>query len=166
MSNHPKAIKPKPGQESVWDYPRPPALEKVNKTLVVEFAGRIIAETNRGFRVLETSHPPVYYFPLEDVDTDILTESSLRTGCEWKGTGKYYHLQLNEKYSENAAWYYDKPKKRFREIKNYIAFYPDRVDACYVNGERITPQPGGFYGGWITQDIVGPFKGIDGSFGW
>jgi len=166
MINHPKPEKTKEGQESVWDYPRPPALEKVNKSLIVEFGGKVIAETNRGYRVLETSHPPVYYFPPEDVKAEVLQESDFRTGCEWKGTGKYYHLNVDGKRSENAAWYYDKPKKRFQEIKNYIAFYPNKVDACYVNGKRVTPQPGGFYGGWVTEDIVGPFKGIDGSWGW
>ena len=163
---HPDYIKPKEGQESVWDYPRPPALEPVKQKLTVEFAGKTIAETNKGYRVLETSHPPVYYFPPEDVMSDALVKAQLTTGCEWKGTGKYYHLSLNGQHSENAAWYYDKPKQRFEKIKNYIAFYPSRVDACYVNGERVTPQPGGFYGGWITENIVGPFKGVDGSWGW
>ncbi len=163
---HPKPEKPQQGQESVWDYPRPPALEKVNKTLTVEFAGKIIAKTNQGYRVLETSHPPVYYFPPEDVNPEVLKESDFRTGCEWKGTGKYFHLKMNGQNSENAAWYYNKPKKRFEKIKNYIAFYPGRVDACFVDSERVMPQPGGFYGGWITENVVGPFKGIDGSWGW
>lgn len=166
MANHPTPHPTQAGQESVWDYPRPPALEPVNKTLAVEFEGRTIAKTNKGYRVLETSHPPVYYFPPEDVLSEALRHSPFTTGCEWKGTGKYYHLVANERKVENAAWYYDKPKKRFEKIRNYIAFYPDKVDACFVNDERITPQPGGFYGGWITKDIVGPFKGVDGSWGW
>lgn len=166
MASHPKPHPTKEGQESVWDYPRPPALEPVDKKLSVEFDGRTIAETSRGYRILETSHPPVYYFPPEDVLPEVLRHSPFTTSCEWKGTGKYYHLVANGKKVENAAWYYDKPKKRFEQIKNYIAFYPSKVDACFVKGERITPQPGGFYGGWITKDIVGPFKGVEGSWGW
>ncbi len=162
----PVPMEAKAGEESVWDYPRPPALEPVGEELVVTFNGVEVARTSQGFRVLETSHPPNYYFPPEDVNPELLKPGALTTGCEWKGKGKYYHLEVGDKRSENAAWYYDKPNPRFEKIKDYIAFYPARVDECTVNGELVEPQPGEFYGGWITEKIKGLFKGIDGSWGW
>jgi len=127
------------GEESVWDYPRPPRLERCPHVLSVVFNGVEIARTSRGFRVLETSHPPGYYFPPEDVRTNVLRESPLTTGCEWKGTGKYYHLAYGESFSENAAWYYDRPRPAFAEIANYISFYAGRVDRCTVAGEIAAP---------------------------
>ena len=155
-----------PGQESVWDYPRPPRLERCAHTLVVVFDGVEIARTQRAYRVLETSHPPGYYIPPEDVDPEVLRPSPLTTGCEWKGTGRYYHLAHGDAFSENAAWYYDRPRPAFAAIAGYLSFYPGRVDYCTVDGEKVTPQPGGFYGGWITAAVKGPFKGIEGSWGW
>lgn len=163
---HPKPDPTASGQESVWDYPRPPRLEPCKKTLVVVFDGKEIARTDRGFRVLETSHPPGYYIPPEDVDASVLKSSALTTGCEWKGTGRYYHLVSGEKVSENAAWYYNNPRPAFTALAGYISFYPGRVDRCTVNGETVLPQPGAFYGGWITGDVKGPFKGVEGSWGW
>jgi len=161
-----KRIEPKAGQESVWDYPRPPHLEKTSKHLKIIFNNTIIAETNRAFRVLETSHPPVYYFPPEDVQMKFLNEASNSSFCEWKGRAGYYSLQVSEKRVENAAWFYTNPTESFAEIKNYIAFYPSKMDACYVNDESVETQEGDFYGGWITKDIVGPFKGGAGTRGW
>ena len=161
-----KRIEPKAGQESVWDYPRPPKLERTNKTLKIVFNGEIIAEATRAFRVLETSHPPVYYFPPDDVRMKFLTKNSDSSFCEWKGAANYYDLRVGEKLIENAAWFYPNPTKSFAEIKNFLAFYPSKMDACFVNDELVQSQAGDFYGGWITSEIVGPFKGGAGTFGW
>lgn len=162
-----KRIPPKPGQESVWDYPRPPRLERINKHLRVEFNGRVIAETNLGYRMLETSHPPVYYFPPESVHMEFLHPSTGRsTFCEFKGEAAYWDLIVGDRESKRAAWSYPAPRPVFQLIADYLAFYPDRVDACYVNDERVQAQEGDFYGGWITSDIVGPFKGGEGTWGW
>lgn len=162
----PKPIKPKIGQESVWDYPRPPKFEPVSKQIQIYFGGELIADTTEAYRVLETSHPPVYYIPLKDIKTEYLKPSSQHSFCEWKGEGNYYHLQVGDMKVLNAAWYYPKPSKAFAPIKDYPAFYAHQMDKCLVDGEEVTPQPGNFYGGWITKDIVGPFKGVDGSWGW
>lgn len=159
-------ITPAEGQESVWDYPRPPRLEKTDKHLRVVLNGQTIAETRRAYRILETSHPPVYYFPPEDVRTEILRESGKSSFCEWKGRAGYYDLQSGAKTVEKAAWFYPQPNEDFMEIKDYIAFYPSQMDACYVNDELAQVQEGDFYGGWITPDIVGPFKGGDGTWNW
>jgi len=159
-------VKPGPGQESVWDYPRPPRLEPSRRHIVIEFARQVIADTHSALRVLETSHPPVYYLPWDDVRTEVLTPSRLRTYCEFKGVAAYWSLQLGSITSENAAWYYPQPTARFAALKDHIAFYPSRVDACYVDSERVQAQAGDFYGGWITADIVGPFKGGPGTRGW
>jgi len=159
-------IPPQPGQESVWDYPRPPRLEPTAKPLRIVFNGVVIAATSRGQRVLETSHPPVYYFPPEDVQRQYLIPSPRQTFCEWKGQGAYYHLRLGDRQVENVAWYYPEPTPAFAPIRNYIAFYAGPMDECTVDGVVVTPQPGNFYGGWITPDIVGPFKGAPGSWGW
>jgi uncharacterized protein (DUF427 family) len=162
-----KRIEPKAGQESVWDYPRPPRLERTNKHLKIIFNNEIIAETNRAFRVLETSHPPVYYFPPEDVRIEFLTEAvSDSSFCEWKGRAGYYDLRVGESSVKNAAWFYPNPTRKFAEIKDYLAFYPSKMDVCYVNDELVRSQEGDFYGGWITSEIVGPFKGGAGTFGW
>lgn len=161
-----KRIEPKPGQESVWDYPRPPRLEPTSKQVSVEFGGEVIASSGRAFRVLETSHPPVYYLPPDDVRMDLLTRASGSSYCEWKGHAGYYDLMVGERTVRQAAWFYPNPTAAFAPIANYIAFYPSRMDACRVDGELVRAQPGDFYGGWITSDIVGPFKGGPGSWGW
>ena len=162
----PKPIKPKKGQESVWDYPRPPILEKVDKTIEIYFNGTRIVKSNGAYRVLETSHPPVYYLPLEDIKEVHLLPSDHTTYCEWKGAGSYYDLMLKGKFQHDGAWYYDEPKPGFEAIKGYPAFYAQKMDKCLVNGVEVEPQPGGFYGGWITPEIVGPFKGEEGTWGW
>ena len=161
-----KRIEPQAGQESVWDYPRPPKLELTNKHLKIIFSGEIIAQTNRAFRVLETSHPPVFYFPPEDVRMELLTKVSGASFCEWKGSAGYYDLSVGGKIIKNAGWFYANPTREFAEIKDYIAFYPSKMDKCYVNDELVKSQEGDFYGGWITSEIVGPFKGGAGTFGW
>lgn len=162
-----KKIKPKAGQESVWDYPRPPRLEKTNKVLKIEFNGQVIAKSNRAYRVLETSHPPVYYIPQEDIYMDFLRKQEGRkTFCEFKGSAIYWDLFVNGKSVNNVAWSYPVPTNTFLPIQGYLAFYASKVDACYVDGELVQSQEGDFYGGWITNDIVGPFKGGIGTWGW
>ncbi len=161
-----KRIEPKTGQESVWDYPRPPILQATRKHLKIIFNQVIIAETTRAFRVLETSHPPVYYFPPEDVRTEFLSEAGGSSFCEWKGRAGYYDLQVGEKSAKNAGWFYAEPTLKFAKIKNFIAFYPSKMDACFADDERVQSQEGDFYGGWITKDIVGPFKGGAETWGW
>ena len=158
--------KPGPGQESVWDYPRPPRVVETSKHIRVVFNGMTIAETRRAQRVLETSHPPVYYVPPEDVRMAYLREASGSSWCEWKGRARYYDVVVQGKKAERAAWAYPDPRKGFESIKDHVAFYAGPMDGCYVDGERVTPQPGGFYGGWITSDVVGPFKGDPGTRGW
>jgi uncharacterized protein (DUF427 family) len=163
---HPIPIKPGPGQESVWDYPRPPRLEPVTKHIQIKFNGAVIADTRRTIRVLETSHPPVYYIPPEDIRREYLREGQGRSFCEWKGEAHYVTLEVDGKRVENVGWTYANPTQEFRNIKGYIAFYAGPMDACLVDGEKARPQPGSFYGGWITDEITGPFKGESGSMGW
>jgi len=148
-----------PRKESVWDYPRPPKVEDSEKHIKVVFNGVTIADTKRAKRVLETSHPPVYYIPPEDVRMEFLVPSPRATFCEWKGEASYFTVELQNRRAKNAAWCYQKPNERYAELKSYIAFYPQLMDACYVDREAVKSQPGSFYGGWITHDIVGPFKG-------
>lgn len=159
-------IKPGPGQESVWDYPRPPKLEKVSEPLRVVFAGETVASTEQGFRVLETSHPPVYYIPPEDIRPDCLVKAAGQSFCEYKGVATYWSLDVGGIRSENAAWSYPDPTAPFAPIRDYLAFYATRVDECRVGDERVQPQEGDFYGGWITSRVVGPFKGAAGTRGW
>jgi uncharacterized protein (DUF427 family) len=163
---YPLPIQPGAGQESVWNYPRPPLLERTTKHLMVLFNGEVIAETNKGYRLLETSHPPVYYFPPADVFMNYLKRSQRRSFCEYKGAAYYYDVVVAEHTAVNAAWAYSAPPPGYKDIKDFIAFYAHSMEACYVDGEKVIPQPGGFYGGWITADIVGPFKGGPGSGGW
>ncbi len=162
----PEKIQPQEGQESVWDYPRPPRLEPCHKHIQIIFNGVTIVDTKNAYRVLETSHPPHYYIPPEDIQMEYLQPSQKGSFCEWKGTANYYTLTVNDKQAVNVGWYYPNPTPAFSDIKDYVAFYADPMDKCLVNGEIVTPQPGTFYGGWITSDIVGPFKGGAGSWGW
>ncbi len=162
----PHIIKPGPGQESVWDYPRPPRLEPVTKRIRIEFNGVTIAETVRAMRVLETSHPPVYYIPPDDIRMEFLSTASGSSFCEWKGSARYWTVTVGDRIGDRVAWSYPDPTGDFGPIAGHLAFYAEPMDACWVGGERALPQPGGFYGGWITPDIVGPFKGEPGSTGW
>ncbi|MGE5656775.1 MAG: DUF427 domain-containing protein [Actinomycetota bacterium] len=159
-------IEPGPGQESVWDYPRPPRLEDCSKHLQVIFNGVVIADTHSSKRVLETSHPPVYYLPPDDIQMSYLVKVAKASWCEWKGQANYYTVAVGDKQAREAAWFYPNPTPAFASIQNYVAFYASRMDACYVDGELVQSQPGDFYGGWITQEIVGPFKGSAGTWGW
>jgi uncharacterized protein (DUF427 family) len=162
----PNPTPPGPGQESVWDYPRPPRLEPVAARLETIFAGRLIADTVAGYRVLETSHPPVYYIPPRDILMAYLVSAPGRSWCEFKGEARYWSIVVDGKRSDNAAWSYDRPTPGFAPIAGYLAFYASRVDACRVDGERVERQEGDFYGGWITSRVVGPFKGGPGTRGW
>ncbi len=161
-----RAERPGPGQESVWDYPRPPRLERVGRHLRVVFAGVVVAESRRPLRVLETSHPPVYYVPPGDTLAEHLIPSRGSSFCEWKGAARYLTVRAGGREAPDAAWYYPTPMAPFAEIADHVAFYPAAMDECTLDGEVVRPQPGGFYGGWITDEIVGPFKGGPGTRGW
>ena len=152
--------------ESVWDYPRPPRLETDGREIRVVHRGQMVATSTRAQRVLETSHPPVFYLPPQDVRTDLLIPGSGISVCEWKGLARYWDLVVGDDSVENAAWSYPDPKPKYSTLAGWIAFYPGRVDTCTVDGETVVPQAGDFYGGWITSEITGPFKGGAGTAGW
>ena len=152
--------------ESVWDYPRPPRAEPSTRRIRVVLGGVTVADTTRAIRVLETSHPPVYYIPAADVSREYLRPSRRRTYCEFKGQASYYDLVVGEREVRDAAWYYPDPNERFAALRDHVAFYPGRVDACFVDEEQVVAQEGDFYGGWLTSDIEGPFKGGPGTAGW
>ena len=151
--------------ESVWDYPRPPRVERTAKRIRVVHGGVTVADSDRCRRVLETSHPPVYYIPRDDV-ADVLRLAAGHSYCEFKGTATYWDLAVGDAVRPAAAWSYENPTAPYAELTGAIAFYPGRVDECTVDGERVRSQPGDFYGGWITGDITGPFKGGVGTSGW
>ncbi len=156
----------RPSQESVWDYPRPPRLEPTTRRLRVVLGGTVIAETRRGWRVLETSHPPNYYFPPADVAPGVLERADGSSWCEFKGRAHYFTARAGDGVVPEAAWGYDDPSPGFGALRGAVAFYAGRVDAALVDDELAEPQPGGFYGGWITSDVAGPFKGAPGTLGW
>jgi uncharacterized protein (DUF427 family) len=157
---------PKPGQESVWDYPRPPRVEATPKRIRIIFNGVVIADSTNAKRVLETSHPPAYYIPQADIRMEYLTPTRQQTFCEFKGGASYWTITVDGRSADNVAWGYKNPSKGFEPIANHLAFYVSRVDEAYVGDERAQAQAGDFYGGWITSDIVGPFKGEPGTWGW
>ena len=159
------AVTPKPGQESVWDYPRPPRLEPDRREVVVRVGQTEIARSARSWRVLETASPPTFYLPPEDVRVDLLEASDVSSHCEWKGAARYWQLKTSSGQQEPVAWSYEDPLPAFGQLKKYVAFYPGRIE-CFVEGTRVRSQAGRFYGGWITSEIVGPFKGEAGSEGW
>jgi uncharacterized protein (DUF427 family) len=162
----PQRIEPGPGQESVWDYPRPPRVEPSTRRLRVVVDGVTVADSRRAVRVLETAGAPAYYVPPEDVRTDLLVPAQGNTVCEWKGTASYFHVQVGDRVARKAAWTYPDPNPEYAELQGWLAFYPARVDACLLDDEMARPQPGSFYGGWVTDDIVGPFKGERGTETW
>jgi uncharacterized protein (DUF427 family) len=151
--------------ESVWDYPRPPRLEPVAETIRIDFAGGPIAETRAALRVLETSHPPVYYLP-RACFTCALVISARTSFCEWKGVARYVTIRHLGREAVDCGWTYPDPEPAFAGIADHVAVYPRAMDACFVDGEQVVPQPGGFYGGWITSNLKGPFKGAPGTMGW
>jgi len=162
----PERIEPGPGQESVWDYPRPPRLERSERRIRVEHLGRVVADTTSAWRVLETSQPPAFYLPPADVDMTLLRLAVAHTFCEWKGQASYWDLHVEATVVPQAAWSYPAPTPDFVAIRYHLAFYPQKVDACFVDDQRVNGNDGNFYGGWITAEVVGPFKGAPGTLGW
>jgi uncharacterized protein (DUF427 family) len=166
MTPWPKPEHAGPGQESVWDYPRPPRLEDFTGSITIDLGGQTIASTTRAWRVLETSHPPTYYLPRAAFADGVLRPAAGQSWCEWKGQASYFDLVAPTRQAPRAGWTYERPTAPFRALVGAVAVMAAQVDRCTVNGEEVAPQPGGFYGGWITSWIVGPFKGIPGSMGW
>ena len=157
---------PGPGQESVWDYPRPPRVEAVPERVRVVVDGITIADTTNALRVLETAGAPVYYLPPADIRMDLLEGSTHTSFCEWKGSARYHTLRVGERQIPDVGWSYPAPNQGYGAIRDHLAFYAAKVDEAWVGDERATPQPGGFYGGWVTSRITGPIKGGPGSAGW
>jgi uncharacterized protein (DUF427 family) len=166
FSPRPQRIEPQPGQESVWDYPRPAIAQPSTKHIQVVCNGVAIADSRNTIRVLETSHPPAYYIPIADIQMQYFSLTPHHSLCEWKGVANYYTITVGDTVLPNVAWQYPEPTERFLSIRDAIALYPSRMEACYVDGEKAQAQAGDFYGGWITSDIVGPFKGGSGTWGW
>jgi uncharacterized protein (DUF427 family) len=159
------AIEPNEHQESVWDYPRPPRLENDQRVVTVKTEHNLIAQSREAIRVLETASPPTFYLPPSHVNTEILVPSEHTTHCEWKGTASYWDLHTDDLVVKNAAWSYEDPKSAFAAIAGYYSFYPSKV-ICMVADEHVKPQPGNFYGGWMTSEIVGPVKGATDTGTW
>ncbi|MFK4088230.1 DUF427 domain-containing protein [Kribbella sp. NPDC020789] len=159
-------IQPGPGQESVWDYPRPPRVEPSAEHIVVTLGGRVVAETSRSLRVLETSHPPTYYLPRTAFAEGSLRAADGSSYCEWKGVAGYLDIIGGDSIAERSAWWYPTPTPQYAVLADHVALYPGAMDACTVDGEQVTPQPGTFYGGWVTSRVVGPFKGAPGTNFW
>ncbi len=157
------AIEPGPGQESVWDYPRPPALIADSRQVTVKAGDVTVVDSRHSLRLCETASPPTFYLPPDDVQWDLLVPARGASICEWKGEAKYWALQSDP--GTAVAWTYPRPRARYEKLKDHIAFYPALID-CYVDGVKVLPQPGRFYGGWITPDVVGPFKGEPGTGHW
>lgn len=153
-------------RENVQDYPRPPALQPAGARLRVVFAGETIADTERGWRVLETHHAPSYYIPPADVRIDLLTAAAGGSFCEWKGRARYWSISIGDQRADQATWSYDAPSRGFADIAGHHAFYAALVDACFVGDTRVLPQPGSFYGGWVTPNLDGTIKGGPGTEGW
>jgi len=164
--SHPHPDPVRPGQESVWDYPRPPSAEVTPRHVVVEVGGRVVADTTRAVRVCETSHPPVFYVPRDDIAEGVLEQAGGRSLCEWKGAATYWDVVVDGRRVPGAGWSYEEPAPGYEHLRGAVAFYPARVDRALVDGEVVRPQPGHFYGGWITDEVVGPFKGGPGSLWW
>ena len=154
------------GQESVWDYPRPPRVERSAETVEVVLGGVVVARTTSSLRVLETSHPPTYYLPSGAFLDGVLRPTAGHTYCEWKGQASYVDLVTDAATAPRAGWTYPQPVAGFEALVGHYAVMPGLVDECRVDGEVVRPQGGGFYGGWITDRVVGPFKGGPGSHGW
>jgi uncharacterized protein (DUF427 family) len=164
--SHPRPDPVGPGQESVWSYPRPPSAEVTGRHVVVEVGGRVVADTTRAVRVCETSHPPVYYVPRGDIAAGVLERAEGRSFCEWKGAATYWDVVVDGHRVAAAGWSYERPAPGYEHMAGAVAFYPGRVDRASVDGEAVRPQPGDFYGGWITDEVVGPFKGEPTSLWW
>ncbi len=150
----------------MWAYPRPPRLEPTGRHLRVALGGVVVADTTRALRVLETSHPPNYYFPPGDVTPAALERDDRTSFCEFKGLAHYFTVRGGDRVEAAAAWGYDRPSRGYEALAGYVAFYPGRMDTCFVDDETVRAQPGGFYGGWVTSETVGPIKGGPGTHSW
>jgi uncharacterized protein (DUF427 family) len=157
---------PAAGQESVWSYPRPAIAEPSSRRIRIVHQGIVITDTGASIRTIETSHPPSYYIPLSDIMPGVLQPSGRQSFCEWKGDATYFDLVVGEVRLRDVGWSYPDPSLDFHLLRGYVAFYAAALDGCFVDGERVTPQPGDFYGGWITSHVAGPFKGAPGSRFW
>ncbi|MGY2130092.1 DUF427 domain-containing protein [Blastococcus sp. SYSU DS0617] len=155
-----------PGQESVWDYPRPPSALVTPRHVVLEVGGQVLGDTRRAIRVCETSHPPTYYVPRADLAAELLERADGGSWCEWKGQATYWDVVVGGRRVPSAGWSYERPTPGYEHLAGAVAFYPGRLDRVTVDGEVVRPQPGDFYGGWITDEVVGPFKGAPGTLGW
>ncbi len=154
-------------KESVWDYPRPPRIEPESRRVRVELGGETIADSTRALRVLEMASPPAIYIPREDVREDLLANApGHHTQCEWKGTASYLNAEGGGDRAKHAAWFYAEPNPEYAELEGHISFNAGRVDAAYLDDEKVRPQAGKFYGGWITDEIEGPCKGEPGTESW
>lgn len=154
------------GIEDVWSYPRPPALQPVPQRVRIMFGGQTIALTDAAWRVLETSHPPVYYLPPSAFLDGVLEPAQGTSFCEWKGLARYWSVRSGSQFAERAGWSYPEPDPAYAALRDHVAVYAGAMQACFVGDEQATPQPGGFYGGWVTRNLKGPFKGGPGSMGW
>ncbi len=163
---HPVPLQPGEGQESVWDYPRPPRVELTSAVIEIALGAVTVARTNCAFRVLETSHPPTFYLPVEAFRPGSLRKTSDQSFCEWKGLAEYFDVTAGSVVATRAAWGYPNPAKAYRKLLDHVAVYPSAMDTCTVDDEVVVAQPGDFYGGWITTSVVGPFKGDVGSHYW
>lgn len=166
---HPAPDVPAPGQESVWDYPRPPRVERVASRVVIRLGGEVIVDTDDVddvVRVLETSHPPVYYLPITAFAEGSLVDAAGSSFCEFKGSARYFDVRGGGVTAQRAGWHYPNPSPGYEDLHGRVAVYARPMDSCEVDGEVVTPQPGQFYGGWITSSVAGPFKGEPGSLGW
>ncbi len=161
-----RRIEPAEGQESVWDYPRPPRVEATDEVVEIRLGGSAIAKCSNAFRVLETSHPPTYYVRIADFTEGALRPVAGSTYCEFKGIAQYFDLVGGGSVASRAGWTYPSPTRGFEQLLDYVAVMPGLVDECFVDGELVRPQAGNFYGGWITDRVVGPFKGEPGTMGW
>ncbi|MFE7844330.1 DUF427 domain-containing protein [Microbacterium sp. NPDC057407] len=164
-------VRPQPqpvgaGQESVWDYPRPPRVERVARRARIELGGEVIVDTDDVVRVLETSHPPVYYLPADAFVAGALRPGEGSSFCEFKGGARYFDVAGGGQVRPRAAWTYPQPAPGYEELAGRVAVYAGQMDRCLIDDHEVEPQPGGFYGGWITPEVVGPFKGGPGSMGW
>ncbi|KAA9149481.1 DUF427 domain-containing protein [Microbacterium lushaniae] len=155
-----------PGQESVWEYPRPPRIERTGRRVRIELGGLTLVDTDDVVRVLETSHPPVYYVPVDAFAPGTLVPAEGSSFCEYKGAARYFDVTGGGQVRRGAAWYYPHPSAGYELLRGRVAVYAAPMDRCTVDDVEVVPQPGGFYGGWVTPDVVGPFKGTPGSMGW
>jgi uncharacterized protein (DUF427 family) len=166
MAFRPVPETPREGQESVWDYPRPPRVEASGESIEIWLGGVRVAASSRSLRVLETSHPPAYYLPVDDFAPGALHPTAGSSWCEFKGQAAYFDVHGGDAVAPRAAWTYPSPMPGFEAISGHVAVMPGAMDRCTVDGEVVRPQEGGFYGGWITSRVVGPFKGGPGTRGW